>query len=159
MSKKFKISIIVFAICLLSLICTIFWYFSTDFKKPNFESNAIKGIPFVKQKYQYDSLNVYKGFNIKIATNMVVEDGYAYIYFTSPKDNNVNLKLRIYDSNDKIVAESGLIKPGYYIEKLKLKRDISSEEQVKIKVMGYEDGTYYSAGSIYLNVNILSIKQ
>ena len=154
MFKKFKALFIILIVCLLSLLCSTIWYFSTDFKKPDFDNTATKGIPFVRETYKYDSLNVYDGFNIKIATNLIAKDNYAFIYFTSPKDNTVNLKFRIYDSSDKIIAESGLIKPGYYIEKIKLKRYVSNSENVKIKVMSYEKDTYYSAGAVNLNVTL-----
>ena len=47
-----------------------------------------------------------------------------------------------------------MIKPGYYIEKIKLKRYVSNSENVKIKVMSYEKDTYYSAGAVNLNVTL-----
>ena len=80
MFKKFKALFIILIICLLSLLCTTIWYFSTDFKKPDFDNTATKGIPFVRETYKYDSLNVYDGFNIKIATNLIAKDNYAFIY-------------------------------------------------------------------------------
>ena len=68
----------------------------------------------------------------------VDEDGKKIIGYVRDEDGN-------------ILGESGLIRGGEYIKDIRLSRSIKSGEKIKLKVMGYEPDTYYSAGSVVLS--------
>ena len=72
-------------------------------------------------------------------------------YFTNPVENDVWMKLRILDSNEKIIAETGLIRPGEYVQSILFTTIPEDGNSVKLKVMAYEPNTYYSAGCVILN--------
>ena len=47
----------------------------------------------------------------------------ATVYFTNAQENHVYLKLRVLDENDRILGETGLLKPGEYVKDVQLLRD------------------------------------
>ena len=56
--------------------------------------------------------------------------------------------------DEKVVGETGLLKPGEYIKEVKLDKSLKKDDEITLKVMGYEPDTYYSAGSISLNTKV-----
>ena len=64
------------------------------------------------------------------------------------------LKLRVLDQQNRIIGETGLIKPNEYVKTIKFDAAIPSDAKVKLKVMAYQPETYYSEGSIVLNTRI-----
>ena len=44
-----------------------------------------------------------------------------------------------------------MLRPGEYVRAVALSRSLQTGEPVKLKIMGYEPETYYSAGSVVLN--------
>ena len=57
---------------------------------------------------------------------------------------------RILDEQDAVLGESGLIRPGEYVQAVKLDTVPRSTANVSLKIMAYEPETYYSAGSARL---------
>lgn len=53
------------------------------------------------------------------------------------------------NSNNEIIGETGLLKPGQYVERVQL-NDSAASGSVTLQVMGYQPETYYSAGSVGL---------
>ena len=48
-----------------------------------------------------------------------------------------------------VLGETGLLKPGQYVELVQL-NDKATSGDVTLQVMGYQPDTYYSAGSVGL---------
>lgn len=80
-------------------------------------------------------------------------DGNVAIFLTSDAENNVWLKLRLENSAGEILGETGIIRPGEYVESLKLNEKAASGD-VTLHVMGYEPETYYSAGAVRLSTTL-----
>ncbi len=49
-----------------------------------------------------------------------------------------------------MIAETGLIKPGEYLQTIEFSRAVADDEPLTFKVMGYEPETYLSAGAVSL---------
>ena len=65
------------------------------------------------------------------------------------RQNQIWTKLRILDQDGNIIGETGLLKPGQYVESVQL-NDVAVSGNVTLQVMGYEPDTYFSAGSVGL---------
>ena len=137
-------------------ITVVIWTsFKREFVKPEFDKNAkpISNIE-IDEKLQYAEINVEDGYNVGICNNLIMDkEENILIYFSSLKDNNVYLKLRIYDKEQKILKETGLIKPGQQIEKIKIE-NLKNDKDVVIKIMSYDPETYYSKGTVSINTKI-----
>lgn len=156
---------ILFAVCVLSLCFMIFVLCrtiptntNTEFVPPEFDVNAVEGIPDVPEEYEWseiyqDGMSFKVGISKKIIINA---DSQADVYLYSNEDNNVWLKLRILDDDGKILSESGVIKSGEYVKTVTFAEAVYNGQKVKLKIMSYQPETYYSEGSIILNTNIQS---
>lgn len=85
---------------------------------------------------------------------MTVEDGRADVWFTNPESNTVWLKLRVLDGAGDTLGETGLIRPGEYVQAIFFDRVPGIGDSIGLKLMAYEPDTYYSAGSATLNTVI-----
>ena len=121
-----------------------------EFVPPEFDSNAISGIPGdVPSELNYGSPSVQNEFGFLLCgTPAVTDDNDLRIYFTSPSTNNVWLLIKIYDVEGEMIGASGLLRPGEYVEYVKLDRTVESGSDIRIKVLSYEIDTYYSKGTV-----------
>lgn len=125
----------------------------STFKKPNFDSNATTKIP-EKLDYKASVIDISEGYSIYIDGIPHLDKNNLNINFISIEDNNVWIKIRILDEETNIIAESGLIKPGQYLKNVTLKKKISSKDNITYVIIGYEIGSYLSAGTIKLNTRV-----
>ena len=88
-----------------------------------------------------------------------MEGSNAAVYLTNPAENEVRLKLRVLDGNGNILGETGLIRPGEYVKDVVLTENLTAGTKIKLKIMGYEPETYFSAGSATLNTAVGSASQ
>lgn len=128
---------------------------NAEFVPPDFEGEAVKGIPEPPQELGWSEL-YQDGMNYRVGIcgNVIVSGDAADIYFSNSKDNKVWLKLRVLDENNSIIGETGLLKPNEYVRSVRLATGVQDGQKVKLKIMAYEPETYYSEGSIVLNTNI-----
>lgn len=161
-NNKWKILIsIVSILCALSLVFMVVSIIKRNdpkdaqFIRPEFDQTVQTGSPTPPDDLGYSVMNISKGYNIGICGNLKVYDkDKVDVYFTSAEDNIHYVKIRLTDSSGKILSETGIIKPGEYIKTLTIKESPSKTEQVNIKIMGYEKGTWHSAGTVNLNTNL-----
>lgn len=157
---KNKGIVILAGITILIIILTIIIAVSTsskeEFIKPEFDKNAISILENeIDEKLQYAEINVADGYVVGICNNLILdEENNIKIHFSSLKENNVYVKLRIYDKQNNILKETGLIKPGEQIEKIKIE-NLKQSKEVIIKIMSYDPKTYYSKGTFSLNTKII----
>lgn len=160
MNKKlFIVYFLVTAITIVSLgsvIGAVKHYNSRNpkYSPPPFEKNVVSGTPDTENIKGYSEMQAADAYSFGICGELTVKDGYTDVYLTSPKSNDVWLKVRILDEDGNILAESGLIKPGHYVKSVKLNSEISSAINVTLKVMGYEPETYLSAGAVTLKTTL-----
>lgn len=157
--KKAVIPVLVI-LCVLSVIVMCFALNRQSeerapFVPPNFDEQAQEGTPEVPKELGWSEL-YQDGMTYKVGLcgNIIDKGGFAEIYFSNSKDNNVWLKLRVLDQQNRIIGETGLIKPNEYVKTIKFDAAIPSDAKVKLKVMAYQPETYYSEGSIVLNTRI-----
>lgn len=147
-------------LCVLSIIVMLVAIFNAPqnevkFVPPNFEVEAIKGIPEPPKELGWSEL-YQDGMNYRVGIcgNIIAYENIADIYFSNSNDNKVWLKLRVLDENNNIIGETGLLKPDEYVKSVKLDVSVQDDQKIKLKIMAYEPETYYSEGSIILNTNI-----
>lgn len=154
--KKSKITIILSVILLILIILIILLTISnknkSTFKKPEFDKNAVENIPS-KLYYQSKIVKVTDNYSLYIEPEPLIKDNSLIINFISLETNDIWLKVRIL-KDDKVVAETGLIKPGQYLEKVQLKKKLDINDEIIYMVMGYEKDSYFSEGTIKLNTRI-----
>lgn len=126
-----------------------------SFTPPPFDPAAVAGTPDVPENLGWGELDaqVYKA---SVCGYLVSEDGKADVWLTNPETNAVWLKLRILDSQGNILGETGLIKPGEYVQRVSFATVPKAGEAVTLKLMAYEPETYYSAGSVTLKTQVQS---
>ena len=74
-------------------------------------------------------------------------DGKLPVWLYSDPGNTVWVKLRILDAGGNRIGETGLLKPGEYVETVQL-AESAQAGNVTLHVMGYEPETYYSGGAV-----------
>ena len=125
---------------------------TAEFVPPPFEAQASEGAPDVPDGMGY--LEVYKDgmdFNSFVCGEVNIVDGKADIYFTNPAKNTLWMKLRIYDVEGNIIAETGLLKPNEYLKTVTFDKIPSNNSPILMKIMTYEPNTYYSGGAVPLS--------
>lgn len=125
------------------------------FLAPEFDPNAQVGVPNVTESMGWAELSVSEGYNVHVCGILNADaSGKLPVYFSSDADNRVWVKLRVIDSQNVIIGESGILKPGEYVESIQLLESAKSGA-VTLQVMGYEPETYYSAGTVGLTTNLV----
>lgn len=158
--KSSKIRILTLA--LLTILCVSGWIFaglsyvkavtSDQVVLPAMDLSAKSGTPTVDSSLGYSE--IYQdgmSYSIHICGVVKVEDNTTSLFFTNDDSNEVLLRLEIIDENGEIIGETGLIKPGEYLEKVTLTQTPDNGENLKLRIIGYEADTYYSAGNVILN--------
>jgi len=125
----------------------------STFKMPEFDKNVSSQIP-IDIDYQSSIIKVSDGYSVYIDGVPYIEKNDLVINFISIENNNVWIKIRIIDEEKNIIAESGLVKPGEYLKSVKLLKKISVKTNVTYMIMGYEIGSYMSAGTVNLNTKV-----
>ena len=120
-----------------------------DFVPPPFESGAVSGVPSVPEALGYSE--IYRdgmSYRFSVCGNVTLDGDTAAVFLTNPEENGAWLKLRVLDGNGEILGETGLIRPGEYVENVKLAGNLPVGTTVTLKIMGYEPETYHSVGSV-----------
>ena len=126
-----------------------------EFVPPAFDSSAVTGTPEVPDGLGYSApYQDGMAYRFAVCGNVLMEGKQALVYFTNPAENDTWTKLRVYDENGNILGETGLLKPGEYVQYVELDKELASGTPIKLKIMGYEPDTYLSAGSVVLNTQI-----
>ena len=126
---------------------------TTDFTPPPFDTAAVRGTPEVSEELGWSEIDA-KVYRASVCSVVIAAGGKADVWLTNPEDNEVWLKLRLTGSDGQVLGETGIIRPGEYVQSVKLNTEAESGEAVSMKLMGYEPETYYSAGSVTLNTSI-----
>ena len=155
--KKNKITIILSVILIILVSIIIFLLININskkqFKKPEFDKNATT-IP-EKLEYKEKAIKISEGYSLYIdPIPKLDQNDNLSINLVSLEENKIWIKVRILNAKEEIIGETGLIKPGEYLEKVQINQQLSENDQITYKIMGYEKDTYRSAGTISLNTRI-----
>lgn len=126
-----------------------------EFVPPAFDSSAIAGTPEVPEGLGYSApYQDGMAYRFAVCGNVLMDGKQALVYFTNPAENDTWTKLRVHDESGNVLGETGLIKPGEYVQYVELDKELAPGTPIKLKIMGYEPDTYLSAGSVVLNTQI-----
>ena len=126
-----------------------------EFVPPPFDPAAQAGTPVVPDDLAYGEL--YQdgmAYRFSICGMVTAQDSNAIVYLTNPAENDVWLKVRLYSEIGELLGESGLIRPGEYVEGVALSTIPQSGTPIKMKIMGYVPESYHSAGAVVLNTEM-----
>ena len=128
---------------------------AATFTPPPFEATALSGAPQdVPEELAYGTLDA-QAYTLAVCAAPVVQANAAQLYFTNPADSTVWLKVRVYTADGALLGESGLLKPGEYVQAVALRPVPAQDTAVVLKVMAYEPDTYHSAGAVTLSTTLL----
>ena len=127
---------------------------AATFVPPPFDEAAKTGTPEVPNSLGWSPIDANGVYKVSVCGVVKVENEKADIYLTNPEENSVWLKLRILDEEGNILGETGLIKPGEYVQSISFKSVPKAGSKIVMKVMGYVPDTYQSAGAVSLNTVI-----
>ena len=126
------------------------------FTPPPFEQSAKAGEPeteAIPKESGYSLLDA-QAYQAALCGNPDVRGREVWLYLTNPESNTVWLKVRILNEAGEILGESGLLKPGEYVESVALDTVPSEDTPVQLKLMAYEPDTYHSAGAVSLHTSL-----
>ena len=125
-----------------------------EFVPPPFDEAAQAGTPTVPEGLGWEEIDANGLYRVSVCGVVTLNGNKSDVYFTNPEGNNVWLKLRIMDEGGNILGQTGLIKPGEYVQSVTFDTVPEKGAKIVMKVMSYEPDTYYSAGAISLNTVI-----
>ena len=163
MKKKNKNYILPLAavLCILSLAVMVFALTRQDevqteigeFTPPPFESAAVVGSPAVPDGIGWQELDA-QVYKVGICGKFIPKGNTADVWLTNPVSNTVWLKVRVLDEKGNTLGETGLIKPGEYVQSVTLTIVPKTGTPIVLKIMAYQPDTYYSEGAVSLNTTI-----
>lgn len=122
-----------------------------EFVAPSFEQNAQKGTPQTLPA-SFGTVTVRDGFKIGMCAAPTIDGLSLGLCFTSPETNDVWMRVRICDKAGNVLGESGLLKPGEYLESLTLTSAPQATDKLYATILSYQPDTYYSQGSVDLEL-------
>ena len=164
MKNKMLIAIIAAAVvCVLSIGVMIFAliHFAPEkqpFIPPEFDAAAVEGS--LEETDDLKALGWSKveaggiPYVARVCGRVLVKEQKADLWFYNEPESEAWLKLRITDGEGIIIAETGLIKPGQYLQTVEFNRPLADDEKISMKIMGYEPETYHSVGALSLGTKI-----
>ncbi len=159
-TKKWAVPVLA-AVCLLCLAAMTIALIYTgtpsqeEFTPPPFDAAAVSGTPEVPEELGWQELDA-QAFRVSVCGAVIVEGNQADVWLTNPESNTVWLKLRILDAEGTVLGETGLIRPGEYVQAVTFDTIPVSGTAISMKVMAYEPETYHSGGAVTLNTAVQS---
>lgn len=162
MKKQMKNYILPLAavLCVLSLAVMVFALTRQEvqtemgeFTPPPFDAAAVVGSPAVPDGFGWQELDA-KVYKAGICGKFIPKGNTADVWLTNPESNTVWLKVRVLDENGNTLGETGLIKPGEYVQSVEIDRVPKVGNPIVLKIMAYQPDTYYSEGAFTLNTTI-----
>ena len=157
--KKNRPLLLAGAVCILSFAAMVLALTlggtkeTAPFTQPPFDEAAQTGTPEVPDALGWGELDA-QAFKASVCGVFAPGDGKADVYLTNHETNTVWLKLRVVDDKGNTLGETGLIKPGEYIQSVTLTTTPNPGTTVTLKLMAYEPQTYHSAGAAALNTTV-----
>lgn len=131
----------------------------SEFTPPAFEASAVTGTPKVADSLGYTELyQEGMAYRVSVCGVPTVQGQSLTVYFTNTGSNEKYLKLRVLDETGAVMGETGLLRPGEYVENVSLTKALAEGTKIKLKIMGYEPQDYTSAGSVVLNVAVRGVE-
>ena len=123
------------------------------FTPPPFDPAALSGSPAVPDGLGWQELDA-QAYLVGICGKFIPKGNTADIWLTNPKSNTVWLKVRVLDGKGNTLGETGIIKPGEYVQSVTLDAVPKTGKPIVLKIMAYQPDTYYSEGAVSLNTTV-----
>lgn len=126
-----------------------------EYVKPSFDENAVQGTPTVDESLGYTEF--YRegmAYRISLCGVPTVDENELTVYFTNSASNEKYLKLRVLDAKGNTLGETGVLRPGEYVQTVTLSKKVRSETKLTFKVLSFEPEDYTSAGSVIINLTV-----
>ena len=124
-----------------------------EFTPPPFDAAAVVGSPAVPDGLGWQELDA-QAYIVGICGKFIPNGNTADIWLTNPEGNTVWLKVRVLDEKGSILGETGLVRPGEYVQSVELDTVPKTGTPIVLKIMAYQPDTYYSEGAVSLNTTI-----
>ena len=158
--KKNYILPLAAVLCVLSLAVMVFVLTRQEvqtemgeFTPPPFDSTAVVGSPAVPDGLGWQELDA-RVYKVGICGKFIPKGNSADIWLTNPESNTVWLKVRVLDEKGNTLGETGLVRPGEYVQSVPLDNVPKVGTPIVLKIMAYQPDTYYSEGAVSLNTTI-----
>ena len=158
--KKNYILPLAAVLCVLSLAVMVFALTRQEvqtemgeFTPPPFDSSAVVGTPAVPDGLGWQELDA-QAYIVGICGKFIPNGNTADVWLTNPVSNTVWLKVRVLDEKGNILGETGLVRPGEYVQSVALDNVPKVGTPIVLKIMAYQPDTYYSEGAVSLNTAI-----
>ena len=126
-----------------------------EFVPPAFESTVQTGEPQPPEELGYTFVNISDGYTAGIcSTPKLTEDRQLQVWFSSPADNQVWMRLQVCSGDGGGLGETGVIKPGEYVESVELTGELPMEGSAVYRIVGYTPESWHSAGNAELPVTL-----
>ena len=123
------------------------------FTPPPFDEAAVQGVPGLTLDDGYGSIDA-SVYQFSVLGEISLADGRVEVFFTNYAQNNAWLKLVMKDTEGNKLGETGLLRPGEYVQYLALELPPAQSMPVTMVIMGYEPDTYYSVGNVSLQTQL-----
>ena len=162
MSKAQKIIILILAAALVA-VSILAWVtlgrepdtVAGQFTAPALDPAALAGRPDVPAELGWSELPVREGYSVRVSGELAADgEGRVPVWFYSDGENQVWVKLRMLDGEGNVLGETGVLRPGEYVQAMTLSTVPKRTGPVTLVVVGYEPETYYSAGSVSLSTTL-----
>ena len=124
-----------------------------EFTPPPFDAAAVVGSPAVPDGLGWQELDA-QAYIVGICGKIIPDGNTADVWLTNPESNTVWLKVRVLDEKGNTLGETGLIKPGEYVQSVELDTAAKAGKPIVLKIMAYQPDTYYSEGAVTFNTTI-----
>ena len=160
MKKKCTPLAVAALLCVISLAVMVFALtrqgepvVAGEFTPPPFDSAAVVGTPAVPDDLGWQELDA-QVYKVGICGKVIPCGNAADLWFTNPEGNAVWLKVRVLDEAGEILGETGLVRPGEYVQTVDLDAVPKAGKAIVLKIMAYQPDTYYSEGAVTFNTTI-----
>lgn len=124
-----------------------------EFTPPPFDAAAVFGSPADPDGFGWQELDA-QAYKVGICGKVIPKDGIADVWLTKPESNIAWLKVRVLDEKGYNLGETGLLRPGEYVQYVTLDTVPKTGNSIVLKIMAYQPDTYYSEGAVSLNTTI-----
>ena len=130
-----------------------------DFVPPAF-ADAVLGAPAPHEVegLPYGTLTLSEEISVSMVSQLTADEfGAVDVWFTAPDTNRGWVNLRLQDEEGNLLGETGIVRPGEYVQSIRLGSVPKSSGIILARILTYEPDTYYSMGSASAQV-MLNVK-
>lgn len=126
----------------------------SEFKKPEFEEYAVNGRLENISKDEINSIKIDEKYIFELTSKLILEKNNELpIYLYSNENNDVYIKLEVYDKEGKCILKTGVIKPDQTLKSIYFD-NINDDDEFIFKIKSYDSTSYYSRGVVKLKAKV-----